>query len=314
MATSNRVHRSSADPRSCSSIDIPDASPGEGELAVRVEAAGVNPIDWKLGRDCVPLPPSPNRAGWDRDAAGVITAVGPGVDGFVSATRWSSRASPVRTPPTSWSRRRRLDPSAPGDARRGRRAGGAGRHRVPDRSFPGCQGGRHLAGARRLRAPSDRPSSSTPCCGARPFWRPRQRRGSTACGLSGPIPIAYGPGLADRVRAVAPGGISVAIDAAGTDEALETSRRAGGRQDADRDARPRPRRPGLRHPRVQRWQPRTPHPAAERLADRGDPGHAGADGGWILLGRGRPDLPLAEAAEAHRTGQAGARGKIVLLP
>ncbi len=29
-------------------IDIPDASPAEGELAVRVEAAGVNPIDWKL--------------------------------------------------------------------------------------------------------------------------------------------------------------------------------------------------------------------------------------------------------------------------
>ena len=29
---------------------------------------------------------------------------------------------------------------------------------------------------------------------------------------------------------------------------------------------------------------------------------------------GGPTFPLAEAAEAHRTGQAGARGKIVLLP
>ena len=66
--------------------------------------------------------------------------------------------------------------------------------------------------------------------------------------------------------------------------------RAAGRQNADRDAGWRPRPSGLRQLRVQRRDTRTPHSAAERLADRGDPGQAGAAGDRILLGRGRPDL------------------------
>jgi NADPH2:quinone reductase len=36
-------------------------------------------------------------------------------------------------------------------------------------------------------------------------------------------PVVYGEGLADRVRALAPGGVDAAIDAVGTDEALEVS-------------------------------------------------------------------------------------------
>lgn len=39
----------------------------------------------------------------------------------------------------------------------------------------------------------------------------------------GGIPVEYGPGLIDRVRAAAPSGVTVALDAAGTEEALETS-------------------------------------------------------------------------------------------
>ncbi len=39
----------------------------------------------------------------------------------------------------------------------------------------------------------------------------------------GGIPVEYGPGLIDRVREVAPGPVTVALDAAGTDEAIETS-------------------------------------------------------------------------------------------
>lgn len=36
-------------------------------------------------------------------------------------------------------------------------------------------------------------------------------------------PVAYGPGLADRVRALAPNGIDAAIDTVGTDEAIDVS-------------------------------------------------------------------------------------------
>ncbi|MGO1544924.1 MAG: NADP-dependent oxidoreductase [Gulosibacter sp.] len=39
----------------------------------------------------------------------------------------------------------------------------------------------------------------------------------------GGIPVTYGPGLADRVRAAAPEGIDIALDAAGTDEATNVS-------------------------------------------------------------------------------------------
>ena len=39
----------------------------------------------------------------------------------------------------------------------------------------------------------------------------------------GAEPVAYGDGLADRVRALAPDGVDAAIDAAGTDEAIDVS-------------------------------------------------------------------------------------------
>ena len=39
----------------------------------------------------------------------------------------------------------------------------------------------------------------------------------------GAIPVVYGPGLVDRVRAAAPDGIDLILDAAGTDEAIEAS-------------------------------------------------------------------------------------------
>jgi NADPH2:quinone reductase len=40
----------------------------------------------------------------------------------------------------------------------------------------------------------------------------------------GATPVAYGPGLADRLRAIAPSGFTAALDCVGTDEAMRTSR------------------------------------------------------------------------------------------
>src|SRR5262249_6418123 len=39
----------------------------------------------------------------------------------------------------------------------------------------------------------------------------------------GATPVAHGPGLADRVRAVAPGRVDAALDLVGTDEAVDVS-------------------------------------------------------------------------------------------
>jgi NADPH:quinone reductase-like Zn-dependent oxidoreductase len=59
-------------------------------------------------------------------------------------------------------------------------------------------------------------------------------RGATVVGTASPahhdflrelgaVPVAYGAGLAGRVRAAAPGGLSAALDLAGTDEAVDVS-------------------------------------------------------------------------------------------
>jgi NADPH:quinone reductase-like Zn-dependent oxidoreductase len=130
----------------------------------------------------------------------------------------------------------------------------------------------------------------------------------------GATPIAYGAGLADRVRAVAPGGVDVAIDAAGTDEALQTSVELVADKTRiatlvrGRDA------PGYG---IRAFSGGSPEPLT------------GQQNAWrteaipvtlALLATGSfsvedgQTFPLADAAEAHRVGQAGARGKIVLLP
>ena len=58
--------------------------------------------------------------------------------------------------------------------------------------------------------------------GARVIGTARPERHDTLREL-GAEPVAYGDGLADRVRRLAPDGIDAAIDAAGTDEAVDVS-------------------------------------------------------------------------------------------
>src|SRR5437773_12576324 len=56
--------------------DAPRPTPGEGEMLVRVHAAGVNPVDWKIraggGRMAKPYIPG-------FDVSGVVEQVGPKV-------------------------------------------------------------------------------------------------------------------------------------------------------------------------------------------------------------------------------------------
>jgi NADPH:quinone reductase-like Zn-dependent oxidoreductase len=64
--------------------DAPLTNPGEGEVLIRVRAAGVNPVDWKLRAgyfsDYI-SPTMPFVPG--RDVSGVVEAVGSGVTRFV---------------------------------------------------------------------------------------------------------------------------------------------------------------------------------------------------------------------------------------
>jgi NADPH:quinone reductase len=59
--------------------DIERPEPGPGEVLVRVHASGINPTDWKARSGAVPRPVDGFQVP-HMDGAGVIEAVGPGVD------------------------------------------------------------------------------------------------------------------------------------------------------------------------------------------------------------------------------------------
>jgi NADPH:quinone reductase-like Zn-dependent oxidoreductase len=59
--------------------DVPEPQPGLDEIRIRVIAAGVNPMDWKVRQGAIKLP-LPMILGLD--VAGVVDALGPDVDEF----------------------------------------------------------------------------------------------------------------------------------------------------------------------------------------------------------------------------------------
>ena len=74
------VYRETGDPDVITVTDRPDPVPGPGEVVVRIHRSGVNPTDWKARRGSAPgtvvdPPQVPNH-----DGAGVVEAVGVGVE------------------------------------------------------------------------------------------------------------------------------------------------------------------------------------------------------------------------------------------
>ena len=73
------------DPEELRLEEVPRPEAGDGELLVRVLAAGINPVDWKTRRNGGLMKSRgvepPVILGWD--ISGVVEAVGPGVEGFV---------------------------------------------------------------------------------------------------------------------------------------------------------------------------------------------------------------------------------------
>ena len=118
----------------------------------------------------------------------------------------------------------------------------------------------------------------------------------------GAIPVTYGDGLADRVRAATPDGVHAALDAAGTVEALHASLELVGdkRRIVTTAFQPAAQELGVRRISTDR--------SVARLAELTD---LYAEGKLRIATR---TYPLAKAAEAHRTVETGhVRGKVVLI-
>jgi NADPH:quinone reductase len=201
--------------------------PGRGEVTIEVRAAGANPIDFKLYSGAFGMTPDnlPVRLGFE--VAGVITEVRPDAVGplgplsvgdeviayptqggyatavtvpakvvvpkpaelsWEQASGCCSSEQPVCTP-WQWPR------SARGDTVLVHGGSGAVGVLAVQLSL--------AAGAQVVATASDRNHALLSEVGA--------------------VPVTYGPGLPDRVEQAAPAGVNAAIDAVGTDEAIDVS-------------------------------------------------------------------------------------------
>src|ERR1700734_3324523 len=214
-------------PEVLSVVEAKLPSPGPGEVTIEVRAAGVNPIDYKiysgaLGRSADNLP---MRLGLE--IAGVITEVGPGAAGTVGplsvgdeviayptaggyATAVTVPANTVVPKPAelSWEQASGL-----------LLVGATAVHAVAvAKVSPGdtvlIHGGSGAVGL--LAVQLSLAAGATVVATA-------SERNQTLLREVGAVALTYGPGLLDRVRQAAPAGINAAIDAVGTDEAIDVS-------------------------------------------------------------------------------------------
>src|SRR4051794_15023142 len=203
------------------------AAPGPDEALLEVRAAGVNPIDWKLYSGARGADPSalPLRLGME--AAGVLIAVGPGAVGPEGTLGVGDEVVAYRI--AGAYAERVVVPAA------------AVVRKPPEVSFA-LGGGLMLAGAtavHALAAVGAQPGETVllhAASGAvgQILVQVARARGIAVVGTASPRhhddlralgaePVAYGDGLLERLRAAAPGGVDAAVDAAGTDEALDVS-------------------------------------------------------------------------------------------
>lgn len=291
-------------------FDVP--APAAGQVVVDVRAAGINPMDYKIVGGALGDDPAQLPLPVGLEVAGVVSAVGPDAEGpggrlsvgdeVVAApvqggyadTVVTSAATTVPKPAAlPW-------PEAAGILL----VGGTAAHALQVVAVkPGdtllVHGGGGSVGQIAVQLAVQAGATVVATASERNHEQLRE---------FGAVPVTYGPGLIDRVRAVAPDGVAAAIDTVGTDEAVDTSLElvsdrsrivsiaAFGRADSgitlisadDPET----------HVRAEAW--RTLLPA---LTD-----------GTLKLNVVRT-YPLADAAEALQFVRSGrANGKVVLLP
>jgi NADPH:quinone reductase-like Zn-dependent oxidoreductase len=295
--------------------EVPTPTAPDGGVVVEVRAAGVNPIDWKLrsgARANGPLT-EPRRVG--SDAAGVIAEVGDAATGWSVGEEVIVRAANGAYATHVVAAAEQLVPKPPQlDWEQAAAIGVPVSTAYQALKSLGVTEGTTLlihggsGGVGQAAVQLARLWGATVIATAGEANQERLRD-------LGAIPVVYGAGLADRIRAVAPAGIDVVLDAVGTDEALETSfelvedrSRIGtivvGSRAADLG--------------IRAWAGGNPIPLTE---DEQRLRREAFDVAAALIAEGRLELevsrryPLNQAADAHRESETGhVRGKIVLIP
>ncbi|MGO2520081.1 MAG: quinone oxidoreductase family protein [Microbacterium sp.] len=295
--------------------DIPDPVAGPGEVVVRIEAAGVNPLDAKLRGGKRPSPPitEPRRLGLD--GAGVVESIGDGVTEFAVGDRVAigSTNGTYATHVTAKVENLDLLPDAVTAAEGASLSIPIGTAYQCLRSLNVGEGDILLVHAG-SGAVGQAAVQFAVAAGAKVVATGSPARHEQLREL-GAIPVAYGDGLADRVRAAVDGDITVALDCIGTDEAINTSLELI--EDRERIATI-VRGPDAASFGIRAFSGGSPKP----LTDQELAWRAEAVGVAIkLLAAGEfqvelgIELPLAEAARAHELIEAhAARGKITLIP
>ncbi|GGZ80523.1 NADP-dependent oxidoreductase [Streptomyces echinoruber] len=281
-------------------VDLPDPHPGPGQVRIAVRAAGVNASDWKK-REGLMGGELPQTLGYE--AAGVVDELGEGVTDVAVGDRVFGFCAEG----AAQAELAVLSPYAP---------------IPPSLDFPGAAAlpaavetatrtldrlGVESGGTLLVNGASGSVGSAAVQLAV--------VRGARVIGTAGPAnhdylralgaePVAYGEGFVERVRALTPDGVDMALDVAGSGVLPELIELAGGAGHVVTVAD----FAGAREHGV--------------TFSRGDDGRAlhALDGIGELIEAGRFSLPvartfpLAEVAEAHRAGEGGhVRGKLVLL-
>ena len=236
-ATTSRAVRleSFGGPEALNLREVPTPHAGSGQIRVRVTAAGLNPMDWFMTSDAdtaarfgLSLP-----CGFGTDYAGVVDQVGDGVSEFAAGDRVFGGALS-----------RAVADYVVVDAA-GTIAAGGDAHHTPDGVDDRTAATLAIAGctaAAALAVVSPGPGDTlliggagggvgvfavqlARLAGARVIGT-GSATSADAMSALGAEPVAYGDGLADRVRALAPAGVTAAIDLYGT-ETMQAARDLG---------------------------------------------------------------------------------------
>lgn len=316
--------------------------PGPGEVLVRVHRSGVNPTDWKARRGSGPASGSTPEQVPNQDGAGVVDAVGDGVDpARVGERVWLWEAAWRRTDGTAQefltvpdrqaaTLPRTLDPDTGLNLGACLGIPAMTAHRCltvreggPSQLAPGALAGRTVLVAGGAGAVGNAAIQLARWAGAQVVATvsgPEKSRLATAAGAHHTVTYRE-DGAADRIRAVAPDGVDIVVDVAlGTNVAIDSAVLAPGgvicayATDGGGEATFAIRDLMFRNIRLQFVLVYTVPDAAKLQAVR-DITAAVSDGG-LRCGEdaGLPlhHFPLERAADAHAAVEAGAVGKVLI--